>query len=232
MKIICAVRSNPLVFSKEKIEKLHKAWNAGFQMKFHEFREGLVRIAEYNRSKMNPGFHEVLAHPSENLCRLMDVSGSVVFPTDNDDWFRHDAIARVMESKPSGLVRWNYKELMLGRVTTDLRVEDDWGPFYRYQCNNYAVVSPKPHEFLESHHPDMSGLVLDNEMLIGMSLSLHNKTPASISHPRTHPTTEELTGQVDEYIKNAESVDLPDFPGELEMLLNLMRRARRKRIHL
>lgn len=152
-----------------------------------------------------------------------------MFPTDDDDWFGRDAIACVVEKKPTSLARWNYTEFMLGKIVRNLKVENDWGCFYRYQTNNYAIVTPKPSEFLNSHYPDVSGNFPD-ELLISSNLSIHNKTPASLSHPRKSCNPEELLCQVDDFVRNADSINLPEFSQEIDMLLELFGKTRPRKI--
>ena len=230
MQIICAVRSNPMIFLPHKIEQLKNAWNKCFRINFQSFRESLRKIAENNRSKMKPKFYDVLNYPSAQINQIMNRPGSMVFPTDDDDWYHENAINCVVENNPKSLVRWNYTELILGRIKNrKVKEEQDWKNCYRYQTNNYAILTPKPNEFLRSHHLDVCASNF-KELLIDENLSIHNKTPASLSHPRELYNPEELAMQVDEFINNTSSLKLPEFSQEIDMLLNLLTKTKTKKI--
>lgn len=232
MFTLCAVRTNPSAGSEKRIEPLQIAWDKAFRVKFHEFRERLRYISRQNRSYMRPLFDDVVKHPSSQLSKIMKCPGTIIFPTDDDDWFSADAIEKVLDHQPKCLARWNYTELMLGGVIRNLIAGEDWGFFYRYQCNNYAIVTPQQNGILESHFPDMSGNNPEHEVSIKLNLSVHNKTPASISHTRKLNTPDELNLQVESYLKNAESLFLPEFSKEIDMLLDLLKKTKTAKIHL
>lgn len=228
---ICAVRSRPALSFPERLNSLRRAWEGTFRTGFLEFRSGLREISEFNRSRMSPGFHMVLSHPSRELESLSSRPGSVIFPTDDDDWFSGDAIARVAGTEFSGCVRWNYTQLMLGRFST-LGTTENWGNFFRYQCNNYCLETPCVPGMLDSHYPDLTGDLPCDETLLDMSLSVHNKTPASISHPRKGLDPGELVTQRDLCIENLRVLPRGEFSAETDMLLRLLMGLRTSRLHL
>ncbi len=92
---------------------------------------------------MNPQFKKEMFYPSLNLETFIKSNGFLIFPTDDDDWFHKETIAIIsdLDMQSKEFVRWNYAELMLGKVKK-LRVLEEWGPYYKYQTNNYAFITP------------------------------------------------------------------------------------------
>jgi hypothetical protein len=179
------------------------AWNATFDMPYHIYRRELKRIAGHS-----------LARVEGAACvSVQEVpSGALVVPVDDDDWFAPE-LGRVLQGHLAGGLAgcsWPSRFLEVPISTPHRlgllarRIFPQRPPRWLCTTNNYAVVyGPETADLLNGHIRATNWFLANPGMVRRLEepLSLMNRTLASTTQLRSHPSPAVLRRKFRAYAK-------------------------------
>jgi hypothetical protein len=164
-------------------------WNSTFNVPFHQYRAELKRIAQLNLSRVE----------GIQCLSLPDIpTGSIVVPADDDDWFAPD-MAQVLQRYLCDCEGYywpsRFLEVPLSPAHHLYLIRRKLFPFTKpyWLCttNNYAVRYNSRTADLPHNHVVATQWFLAHPSVvkrIELPISLMNRTLASMTHLRTHPS--------------------------------------------
>ncbi len=196
-KVILIRRSSPSCyqFSSELFQsnyhfiKLRNIWDNTFNTSYEDYRNKLHEIQKENIKEIiaKSGCSVMYLYELEDLKQL---SGKLVLPVDDDDWFVDNIFEELekFETSDNYTCRWSSWRLSYySLINCPITFVNFSKNKFHYLSNNYSIKSPNSKNHLSSHEimndEYIKGLH-DDESYFSNYLSLHNVHLGSLSFLR------------------------------------------------
>lgn len=175
MRSVCVVRRSPewrrwQLKNSHHVQRASELWDRTFETSYVDFRKSLSQISEDNRKQI----------PFDVVCdiheceKYLDQPHNLIFPTDDDDWYRPDILDVVSKFAGEGpACEWNHARFDLNVLTEALN-----DPF---QSNTYAAETPVDYLVVKNHVVAGAKFRQEGYRHIGSVLSVYNHSLASLS---------------------------------------------------
>lgn len=209
MRSVCVVRRSPewrqwRLKNSHHVLRASEIWDRTFETSYVDFRKSLSQISEDNRRQI----------PFDVVCDIhecesyLSQTGNMIFPTDDDDWYRPDILDVV--SKFAGdapACEWNHGRFDLNELTETVN-----DPF---QSNCYAVRTPTDYLCVKNHVVAGATIRRTGYRHIGEVLSVYNHSLASLSALKKVDGPAELLERHDKCLKGMLKIGaIPDVFNE------------------
>jgi hypothetical protein len=154
---------------KWKLDERIDLWNRTFNIKYAEFRTILDELRQKNRHDIR----EIDLDAEYNTYHLIG-GDQLVFPTDDDDWFRDDIVQYVKNrlENSTRIVRWKYDRITSFRASRRA---------HTFESNNFALRTPFERKYLQHVESDHELRNAPDQLLLDEVLAIHNFNLSSAS---------------------------------------------------